>query len=260
MTEGNEIIAPANHGELSSAERGLLELTRTAYQAAPDYLKYFIFGGGIVGLLASATGAGLLIEHQVKEALVALLAAMAFFLANGWILVFVFKHVVPSSIPAEGMDSQQLVPVFPVEEKIQGEITGEPEKIRIDKPGPGDVLNDPQDFAPYCTSYRVTGYLRSLPKKHTIWLLVQLPSSVRVRPQGFELGRVVLNRNGTWEGRVFQRPSEGKTITIIAVVAPPAVDLLFNYFQRIGPRTDWEPLDLLPEECTNAAMVQGQIP
>ena len=132
--------------------------------------------------------------------------------------------------------------------------------LKIDHPGAGDVLKDPFEFSPGCVSYRITGTLGSLPKNHHIWLLVQLPASSQIRPQGFASGKVDYKSNGRWEGRVFPRPSDGKKAVIIAVVAPPAVHALFNYYQRVGYQTNWEPLDDIPQECRKRFTVQAELP
>ena len=128
----------------SSVQRELVKLTQTAYLAAPDYLKYFIFGSGIVGLLVLAAGVYFGSKDHAPEALIALLAAMAFFIINGLILFFVFKRVVPlpasppssPSLAEEEVGSRlrivwsRLAPKLPLDERTQGEITRELEDIR----------------------------------------------------------------------------------------------------------------------------------
>jgi hypothetical protein len=131
--------------------------------------------------------------------------------------------------------------------------------LKIDEPAPGDVLKEPLQFAPGCISYLVKGTLRRLPKNHTIWLLKKDPSSAQVKPQGFQQGRVIL-RNGKWQGRVYPSMAYAKRTTIIAVVAPPAVDMFFNYWQKVGLKAGWVPIDHIPNECRKIETVQARLP
>jgi hypothetical protein len=131
--------------------------------------------------------------------------------------------------------------------------------LKIDEPSPGDTLKEPLEFEKGLTCYRVTGTLRHLPKNHKIWLLEQLPSSAQVKPQAFQQGRVTF-KNGRWEGRVYPSMAYGNRTTIIAVVAPPGVDMLFNYYQRHCQQTNWAPIDHVPIDGWNKDTVQATVP
>jgi hypothetical protein len=54
--------------------------------------------------------------------------------------------------------------------------------------------------------------------------------------------------------------SYGKRTTIVAVVVPPCVDMLFNYYQRVGLKAGWVPIDHVPKECRKVATVQARLP
>ena len=86
--------------------------------------------------------------------------------------------------------------------------------LKITEPAPGEVLKEPLEFAPACTSYLVKGTLRHLPKNHKIWLLEQSPTSSQVEPQAFQEGRVIL-RDGHWEGRVYPSMAYSNRTTIV---------------------------------------------
>jgi hypothetical protein len=85
----------------------------------------------------------------------------------------------------------------------------------------------------------MVGTLKYLPEDHKIRLIIVNETKGKRWPQGFE--RVNHDANtGTWKGYVTV---EGwHEVTIVAVVAPPTTQEYFNYFQRVGERTQHEPL------------------
>jgi hypothetical protein len=104
-------------------------------------------------------------------------------------------------------------------------------------------------------SYIVRGKLKQLPRDHEIWLLTEDRSGV-IFPQGFS--PVQFNKDiGEWVGRVHTQSPRQK---IVAVVAPPTSAQLFKYYQKIGPKTNYEPLDRIPVECTNRTSVHVRLP
>jgi hypothetical protein len=130
-------------------------------------------------------------------------------------------------------------------------------EIRITSPRPQQGLTNPKPLGPGF-SYEVRGTLKHLPKNHEIWLLVKEESSQRVWPQGFE--RVQYDGDDeSWAGRINPAMS-GPNVTIIAVVAPPTSQEFFQYFQRVGPETEYEPLERVPTECRNTDEVQAKKP
>ncbi len=130
-------------------------------------------------------------------------------------------------------------------------------RIEITYPRPQEVLAEPRPLGKSFT-YPVRGTLRRLPKGHEIWVLAQSERTGQVWPQGFS--SVQYNRDsGTWTGRIHA--SQGDTIRIIAVVAPPSSQDFFRYFQKVGDKTSlYEPLLRIPPECINSDSVQARIP
>jgi hypothetical protein len=130
-------------------------------------------------------------------------------------------------------------------------------EIRITSPRPDEVLSNPQPFSSG-VSYEVKGTLKHLPKNHQIWLLVQAEKSPRIWPQGFE--RVVYNPDSkSWVGRI-KPMSGGPNVTIIAAVAPRTSQEFFQYYEKVGPKTSYEPLERVPAECRNIHEVQAKKP
>lgn len=130
-------------------------------------------------------------------------------------------------------------------------------QIQITSPRPGEVLHDSKQLPPG-VCYRVTGRLGFLPHDHRVWLMVQPRRVKGFWPQGFE--PVTYNPvTGDWSGFVFE-PSGKAKVTIIAVVAPPSAQAFFEYYQRHGNSTNWDPLNEIPAECTNRHQVDTETP
>jgi hypothetical protein len=49
----------------------------------------------------------------------------------------------------------------------------------------------------------------------------------------------------------------GANVTIIAVVAPPTSLAFFLYYEKVGSKTAYEPLEQIPDECRNIHQVQA---
>lgn len=54
--------------------------------------------------------------------------------------------------------------------------------------------------------------------------------------------------------------SGGPNVTIIAVVAPPTSQEFFQYYEKVGSKTAYEPLERIPAECWNIHEVQAKKP
>lgn len=106
-------------------------------------------------------------------------------------------------------------------------------------------------------AYPVSGTLKRLPKDHTIWLLVIDETRKKIWPQGFE---PVMHDpiKGNWKGYVTA--FGWRNVTITAVVAPMTSQEYFRYFQRVGPKTNFEPISEVPPECKQRATIHVRVP
>jgi hypothetical protein len=143
---------------------------------------------------------------------------------------------------------------------LVNKITGR--QIEIISPRPDEHLQSPEPLG-QGLSYLVTGKLKHLPKNHEIWLLVEQLVTRCVWPQGFS--RVVFDpARKSWSGRINPSVSGARRgpVKIIAVVAPPTSQDLFNYFRQLGTMLhhDFVPLSRVPPECQNTAFVQARVP
>jgi hypothetical protein len=130
-------------------------------------------------------------------------------------------------------------------------------RIVITGPRAGATLGDSKPLSPgQC--FRVTGRLGFVPEDHRIWLLVQPRGKKGYWPQGFESVKHD-PETGDWWGHVYE-PAGKAYVTIVAVVAPRSAQMLFDYYQKHGEATGWDPLDELPRECTNICRVEAQTP
>ncbi len=125
----------------------MLELTRIAFQGAPDYLKYFIYSGGLVGVVGLVTAGVFGARGEKNQALITVLCTMGFFLVISLVVSKIVSQVIQSAVPAQAAivpapappvpaDSLQVlwsrpVPKFPLDAKIRGEITKALEDIRL---------------------------------------------------------------------------------------------------------------------------------
>jgi hypothetical protein len=107
------------------------------------------------------------------------------------------------------------------------------------------------------TAHSVHGTLKHLPKDHRIWLLVVNEGASKIWPQSFAPAEYS-KEQGTWKGWI--NALGWTNITIVAVVAPPTTQEYFNYFQRVGPKTSFEPILKIPPECKHRDTVQAKIP
>jgi hypothetical protein len=129
-------------------------------------------------------------------------------------------------------------------------------QIQITSPAPLQGLTDKRPLGDVF-SYSVSGKLKSLPKNHMIWLLVQDEKSPRVWPQAAY--RVEYDPGeGRWVGRISVGPGYEK-VQIVAVVAPPTSNEFFEYFYANGSKTHWAPLPHLPVECSNVHIVPARV-
>jgi hypothetical protein len=73
--------------------------------------------------------------------------------------------------------------------------------------------------------------------------------------------------NHSWTGRINPAMGGATNVTIIATVAPPTSQDLFQYYEKAGrkmltvnpqEKTPFEPLDRLPPERKNVTMVQAR--
>ncbi|WP_353070541.1 hypothetical protein RBB75_20825 (plasmid) [Tunturibacter empetritectus] len=128
-------------------------------------------------------------------------------------------------------------------------------QIEITSPGSGEILRDSKQLSPGLC-FRVAGRLGILPPGHKIWLLVRPHKQKSYWPQGFE--PVDFNpTTGDWFGYVYEPVGHAK-ITIFAVVAPLSAQALFEYYQKHGAATGWDPIDEIPVECINRREVEVQ--
>jgi hypothetical protein len=128
-------------------------------------------------------------------------------------------------------------------------------RVEITSPRAGEMMRDSKQLSPGLC-FRVTGRLGILPPDHRIWLLVQPQGQQCYWPQGFE--PVAYNSaTGDWFGYVFE-PCKQARITIFAVVAPPSARAFFEYYQKHGQATNWDPIHEIPAECTNRQQVEAQ--
>ena len=132
-------------------------------------------------------------------------------------------------------------------------------KIRIDSPQPGQVaqrsvpIEGRKDLA-----YEVEGTLKRLPDGHRIWLIIEDERQGRFWPQGFFPVRYN-QAERKWVGRV--NSFGGPDHKVIAVVVPPSISQLFDYYEQAGLKVgEYEPLRAIPAECTNRAYVQAKFP
>jgi hypothetical protein len=106
-------------------------------------------------------------------------------------------------------------------------------------------------------AHAVHGTLKHLPKDHRVWLLVMNEGASKIWPQSFAPVEYS-KEQGTWQGWIT---AFGWTnITIVAVVAPPTTQEYFNYFQRAGPKTSFEPILAIQYECKYRDRVQAKVP
>jgi hypothetical protein len=130
-------------------------------------------------------------------------------------------------------------------------------RIKITSPRSGAILGDVKYLSPG-RCFRVTGTLGFLPEGHRIWLLVQPRGKKGYWPQGFE--GVMYNPDaGEWWGHIYE-PAGKSHITIVAVVAPQSSQMIFEYYQKHGRATGWDPIDEIPDECINSQRVEAQTP
>ena len=103
----------------------------------------------------------------------------------------------------------------------------------------------------------VHGTLKHLPKDHKVWLLVMDEKARKIWPQG--LVPVEYDKEqGTWKGYIHAWG--WNNVTVVAVVAPPTSQDYFNYFQRMGPKTNYEPILGIPKECKHRDSVLAKVP
>ena len=106
-------------------------------------------------------------------------------------------------------------------------------------------------------AHPVHGTLKHLPKGHKIWLLVIDEKTGKTWPQGF--ASVEFSKEqGTWSGYI--NVWGWQNVTVAAVVAPPTSQEYFNYFQRVGSKTNHEPILGIPAECKHRDLVQVKVP
>ena len=106
-------------------------------------------------------------------------------------------------------------------------------------------------------AHPVAGTLKYLPENHRIWLIVVDETKGKFWSQGFE--PVEYHKDtGTWKGYVHVWGWHH--VTLIAVVAPPTSQEYFNYFQRVGQKTGYEPLLGIPLEGKKRATVRAKVP
>jgi hypothetical protein len=107
----------------------------------------------------------------------------------------------------------------------------------------------------------VHGTVKHLPKGHRIWLVFVHEAGGQFWPQSF--APVETNdAKGTWKGyiHVFDWQYKWENITIMALIAPPTTQQYFNYFQRVGKKTGFEPLSAIPAECKWRHTIQAKVP
>jgi hypothetical protein len=110
-------------------------------------------------------------------------------------------------------------------------------------------------------AHSLHGTIKHLRKDHKIWLVVVNESGDQFWPQGF--APVETNEaNGTWRGYIhaFDWQYKWQNITITAVIAPPTTQDYFNYFQRVGKKTDYAALSAIPAECKWRGTIQAKLP
>ena len=130
-------------------------------------------------------------------------------------------------------------------------------QIEITLPRPGETLNDSKHLSPGLC-FRVTGKLGFVPQGHRIWLLVQPHGQKGYWPQGFE-GVRHNPSSGEWFGYVYEPVGKAR-ITILAVVAPRSAQTFFDYYRKHGSKTNWDPIDAIPDECTNRQEIEVRTP
>ena len=111
------------------------------------------------------------------------------------------------------------------------------------------------------TAHPVHGTVKHLPKGHRIWLVVIDEGGGKFWPQSFS--PVETNEaKGTWKGyvHVWGWQNKWQNVTITAVIAPPTTQGYFNYFQRVGNKTGFEPLSGIPPECKWRATIHAKVP
>jgi hypothetical protein len=120
-----------------------------------------------------------------------------------------------------------------------------PRRPQITITSPRTVLEGgkPDDAA---RRYPVLGTLTHLPDDHTIWVLNEGDRG-KVWPQS----KVVWHsERSEWEGSTFVWNSQ-PSIKIVAVVAPPTSNQLFEFYQVVHEATkEWVAIPRLPGECT----------
>jgi hypothetical protein len=129
-------------------------------------------------------------------------------------------------------------------------------KIQITSPRPQERLQDRQEHPGGGVSYIVRGTLKKLPAGEEIWLLIEDEVTKKFWPQsGYAVQFNPIT--GEWHGRISDHRPD-KFVKIIAIVAPPTSQQLFRYYDKVGEKTGYEPLDAIPPECINRAHVQGE--
>jgi hypothetical protein len=129
-------------------------------------------------------------------------------------------------------------------------------QIEITMPRESEVLSKSRMLQPGIC-FEVQGTLEFLPEEHQIWLLVQDSTTSQIWPQGFADVEYRPDSK-TWEGFIFANNSSNN-INIVAVVAARSAQMQFRYYQRYGAKTNWAPLEEIPDECTNRKTVHAKI-
>lgn len=123
-------------------------------------------------------------------------------------------------------------------------------EIKIISPRSGVSLDISAKETEEYVTHDVIGTLKTLPRDHEIWLLVQDVGSRWIWPQ--RPSPVLYDEvSGQWSGKIGTLRGE-TAINIIAVVAPPTASQLFRYYEEVGAKhRRYEPLDSVPTECVN---------
>jgi hypothetical protein len=129
------------------------------------------------------------------------------------------------------------------------------QQIRITQPKENDFLL-PAELHLGVQAHPVYGTVRHVPKGHKIWLLAAEESTGKAWPQGFS--PVEQSGDGTWKGYIHVWGWH--RVTIVAVIAPPTSQEYFRYFQRVGKKTDYEPIIGIPPECKKRHTISAKVP
>jgi hypothetical protein len=128
------------------------------------------------------------------------------------------------------------------------------QQISITEPMTNGFL-PPAELRRGVQAHPVSGKLKYLPKGNRIWLIVADETNGKFWPQGFEPVDYHPDTE-TWKGYVTV--FGWHRVTIIAVIAPPTSQDYFNYFQRVGQKTQHEPLLRIPLECKKRHSIQAK--